>query len=55
MRLNKASRETFFSVFKEEILKIPDLPIIDPEKIKAKNERNEKESKLKKSKYLIHN
>jgi len=46
MRLNAASREAFFKVFKEELLKIPDLPIIDAEKIKARNERNEKEGKL---------
>ena len=46
MRVTRVTKDSFMHAFKEELLKIPDLPLIDPEKVRLRGERNEKEGTI---------
>jgi hypothetical protein len=41
--ISSVKRETFFSVLKTELMKIPNLPTVDMERIKSRGDKNERE------------
>lgn len=45
MHQNPETRELFFRTLREELLQIPDIPIINSDLIKSKTQQNEKEGK----------
>jgi hypothetical protein len=41
--ISNVKRETFLSVLKTELMKIPNLPTVDMERIKNRGDKNERE------------